>query len=161
MPAKLPNPGVWGNDVYNQQVNQANSATAIWALMLGALQQIAAGGGGGGGGGGLSAVNLTQILGAAISAANALPTNISGFTATGSTTVNPVNVSTSGTVAAGKIHIEFLLSSDFVGSIGGATINNTSGTLAIGQWSCDVPPTAPTASLAYTITGGSAILTAY
>lgn len=114
--------------------------------------QIGSGGGG--------STTISGPLGAQTAAAS-VATVISGFTANGSTTVNPVNINSSGTVAAGMEHIEFLLSSDFVGSIGSAVINNTTGTLAVGQWSADVKPTKPSTALAYTITGGSAILTAY
>lgn len=113
-----------------------------------------------GSGGEGSSVAITGPLGAQTAAAS-VATVISGFTANGSTTVNPINVNSSGSVAAGMIHIEFILSSDFVGSIGSATINNTSGTLTVGVWGADVSPTKPSATLAYTITGGSAILTAY
>jgi hypothetical protein len=135
------------------------TASGLWVPLAadadGALIVDPSGGSGGG-----SNATIVGPLGAQTAAAS-VATVISGFTANGNTTVNPINVTASGTVAAGMLHIEFILSSDFVGSIGSATINNTSGTNPVGVWGADIRIDKPSAALAYTITGGSAILTAY
>lgn len=85
---------------------------------------------------------------------------ITGTTANGNTTSTTSNLTTGGptTITAGALSIEFLLSSDFVGTINGATVNNT-GTIVLGVYRLDAPPWKPLSSLAYTITAGSAILT--
>src|ERR1700735_386791 len=84
-------------------------------------------------------------------------TVISGTTATGNTTSTTSNLTTGGptTISAGAISIEFLLSSDFQGTINGATVNNT-GTIVLGVFRLDAPPWKPLAALTYTITAGTA-----
>lgn len=130
----LPGKGAWGNDVNGNQVNQTNSATSIWALILGALQQIVALGGGGGGGGG----NVT-IVG---------PGTV--------TTPTKTTVNTNGTVAAGKTHVEFITSIDCVGTILGDAITGApSSNIPVSVITFDAPPWAPLAAIPYTLSAGS------
>ena len=70
-------------------------------------------------------------------------------------TIAMANVTTSGSVSAGKYHIEFILSTDFTGTIGGVTIPSSLGVYPPD----DAPPGRSLGSLAYTVTGVSAILT--
>lgn len=133
--------GQWGVDVNGQPMSNTSSATNTWALMLGALQGILAALTGGGGGASGNVV-------------------ITGTTATGNTVSTTTNLTTGGatTIAAGALSIEFLLSSDFQGTINGAAVNNT-GTIVLGVYRLDAPPWKPLSALTYTITAGSAILT--
>jgi hypothetical protein len=112
-----------------------------------------------GSGGGSSNTVITGPLGAQTPAAS-VATVISGATANGNTTSTTTNLTTGGptTITAGAISIEFLLSSDFVGTINGATVNNT-GTIVLGVYRLDAPPWKPLAALTYTITAGTCILT--
>lgn len=132
----MPN-GSYGYDVNGQQVTSTNSATNIWALMLGALQGILSGGGGGGGG------NVTIV----------------GTTPTGNTVATTTNVTTGNTIGPGCISIEFLLSSTFVGTINGATFDNTTPDLVVGSYRLDAPTWKPGSAVVYTISAGRAILT--
>jgi hypothetical protein len=113
-----------------------------------------------GSGGSTTNVNLAQVGGAAIGPTNAVPVSIGGTTPIGNTTSTTTNLTTGGptTITAGALSIEFLLSSDFQGTINGATVNNT-GTIVVGVFRLDAPPWKPLSALAYTITAGSAILT--
>lgn len=72
--------------------------------------------------------------------------------------ITVTNITSSGSVAAGKRHIEFILSSDFAGTIGGVTMSGTS--LAIYSPGT-VGPGYCFDALAYTISAGSAILTTW
>ncbi len=70
-------------------------------------------------------------------------------------------VTTSGSVAAGKQHIEFILSSDFAGTINGATVSG-GGTLPLSVYSPgEAAPRGTFSAVSYTITAGSAILTTW
>lgn len=114
--------------------------------------------------GGATAPNqVTQITAEqAIQAAvqGTLGVNIKGTTASGSTTSTSTNRGIEGpiTVSAGAISFEMILSSDFVGTINGATVDNTS-TLVVGVFRLDAPPWKPLAAVVYTITAGSAVRT--
>lgn len=130
--------GSYGYDVKGQQVTSTNSATNIWALMLGALQGILSGGGGGGGG------NVTIV----------------GATPTGNTTSTASNISPSGaqSVNAGAISVEFILFPSAVGTVNGVTFDNTSANV-LGIYRLDAPPWKPLAAVPYVLTAGSGILT--
>jgi hypothetical protein len=88
---------------------------------------------------------------------------ISGATAVAVTlpttqyTITVANVTSGATIAAGKHHIEFILSSDFAGTIGGVTFTGGVGVYSPG----DAPPGASLGALVYTVTAGSAILTTW
>lgn len=75
-----------------------------------------------------------------------------------SLTVSLSTVSSSGSVAAGKRYIEFILSSDFAGTIGGQIIAGSA-------FAVYGPLRAPDGSvfgvLNYTISAGSAVITTY
>lgn len=73
-------------------------------------------------------------------------------------TISITSVTADGTVAAGKHHIEFILSTDFAGSIGGVTMN--AATLAVYNPG-DAPVGSTFAALSYTITAGNAVLTTW
>lgn len=65
---------------------------------------------------------------------------------------------TDGTVAAGKRHIEFILSSDFVGTIQSAAITGA----MLGVYDPGTPPVGSTlAGITYTIAAGSATITTW
>jgi hypothetical protein len=131
--------GSYGFDTNGKQIDETSSATRIWALILGALQALVGAGGGGGG-----STNSTIV----------------GATASGNTTSTTSNLSTVGstTITAGAISIEFILSTDFKGTINGASFDNT-GTNAVGVYRLDAPPWKPLAALTYIITAGTAVLT--
>lgn len=84
---------------------------------------------------------------------------IVGTTPTGNTTSTTTNISTGGTVSAGAISIEFLLSNTFVGTINGATFDNTAPDLVVGAYRLDSPTWKPGSAVVYTISAGRAILT--
>lgn len=67
------------------------------------------------------------------------------------------NITTSGTIAPGMRHIEFILSSDFSGAINGASLDGSS----IGVYSIDAPAGDVLSGMNYVISAGSAILTVY
>jgi hypothetical protein len=143
--------GSYGCDTQGVQVDETSSATKLWALILGALQGILGLGGGGGGGGTVSinqtgTANGVQIVGAAANGNTTTATTVR-------TTEGPI------TIAAGAISIEFLLSTDFTGTINGAAFDNTVATLVVGVYRVDAPPWKPLAAFIYTITAGTAIRT--
>ena len=73
-------------------------------------------------------------------------------------TISPSVVTTDGTVTAGKHHIEFVLSTDFAGTIGGAAMNPA----ILSVYSPgDAPVGTSFAALSYTISAGSAVLTTW
>jgi hypothetical protein len=112
-----------------------------------------------GGGGGATNTTVVGPLGPQ-AAAQSVATVISGTTANGNTTSTTTNRTSEGpiTIAAGALSIEFLISSDFVGTINGATVNNTT-SLVVGVYRLDAPPWKPLGAFVYTITAGSAIRT--
>jgi hypothetical protein len=103
-------------------------------------------------------VAITGPLGAQTAAAS-VATVIGGTTPNGNTT-SATSAPTGGpnTITAGAISIEFILSSDFTGTINGVAFNNT-GTNAVGVYRLDAPPWKPLSALTYTITAGTVILT--
>lgn len=89
------------------------------------------------------------------SLANAVAAGVGGGSGTVRTPALST-VTTNGTVAAGKKYIEFILSSDFAGTIGGATFAGATDAV----YSLPLLPGADTyEALAYTISAGSARLT--
>lgn len=112
-----------------------------------------------GSGGEGSSVSIVGPIGAQ-TPADSVATVISGSTANGNTTSTTSNLSTVGstTITAGAISIEFILSTDFKGTINGASFDNT-GTNAVGVYRLDAPPWKPLAALTYIITAGTAVLT--
>lgn len=151
----LPNKGQWGNDVDGTQLGPTSSMSHIWACILGALQQLVGLGGGGGGSGGN--VTVAGPLGAQTSASS-VATVISGATANGNTTSTTTVVNAGATIAAGALSIEFILYPAFVGTINGATFDNTSANVT-GVYRLDAPPWKPLSALVYAISSGSAVLT--
>lgn len=67
------------------------------------------------------------------------------------------SVTTDGTVAAGKHHIEFIFSSTFTGTIGSVAFTGTVGVYNPG----DAPVGSTFGALSYTVAAGSAILTTW
>lgn len=127
--------GSFGTGVDGQTADPTRSESYLLALIVGALQN----GGGGGGGGG----NVTIV----------------GTAPTGNTPSTTTNISTGGTISAGAISIEFLLSNTFVGTINGATFDNTAPDLVVGAYRLDFPTWKPGSAVVYTISAGRAILT--
>jgi hypothetical protein len=86
--------------------------------------------------------------------ATALPVAQTGAQYTVAITV----ATTDGSIAAGKHHIEFILSSDFAGTIAGAAIDPA----IIGVYDPGTPPVGSTlAALVYTISAGNATITTW
>lgn len=86
--------------------------------------------------------------------ASAVPVSVSGAQYTVAITV----ATTGATIAAGKHHIEFILSSDFAGTIAGAAINPA----IIGVYDPGTLPVGSTfGALIYTISAGSATITTW
>lgn len=73
-------------------------------------------------------------------------------------TIAIASATTNGTVAAGKHHVEFILSSNFAGTIGGVTIDPA--VLAVYNPG-DAPVGSTFAALSYTISAGSATITTW
>lgn len=67
----------------------------------------------------------------------------------------------SGSVGAGARHIEFILSTDFVGTINGAVFDNTVSTSSVSVYPLDAPPGSTFGVIPYTISAGSARLTTF
>ena len=74
--------------------------------------------------------------------------------ATSQVTPSSSVVTTNGTVAAGKKHIEFILSSDFAGTINGVAYSGATDAVQ----SFDAPVDGTFAAMSYTISAGSARL---
>jgi hypothetical protein len=84
---------------------------------------------------------------------------IVGTTPTGNTTSTTTNITTgSATIAAGALSIEFILFPSAVGTINGATFDNTSANV-IGVYRLDAPPWKPLGALTYTLSAGAGVLT--
>lgn len=72
------------------------------------------------------------------------------------TTPAKTTVNTNGTVAAGKTHVEFIASIDYVGTIlGDATTGVPSANIPVSVLTLDAPPWAPLAAIPYTFSAGS------
>lgn len=121
---------------------------------------------GGGGGGDASAANQTAVQanpGSDATKATAVQGVTGGkpmfVTQTGAQiTIVITNETTDGTVAAGKRHIEFILSSDFAGTIGGVTIDPA---VLVIYNPGEVPVGSTFAALSYTISAGNATITTW
>lgn len=122
--------------------------------------------GGAGAGGDASAANQTAVqadAGSNASKATAIQGIDNGkpigVSQTGAQYTVAITVATTGaTIAAGKHHIEFILSSDFVGTIAGAAISGAS----LGVYDPGILPVGSTfAALIYTISAGNATITTW
>lgn len=72
------------------------------------------------------------------------------------TTPAKTTVNTNGTVSAGKTHVEFITSIDFVGTILGDAITGApSSNIPVSVITFDAPPWAPLAAIPYTFSAGS------
>lgn len=72
------------------------------------------------------------------------------------TTPTKTTVNTNGTVLAGKTHVEFIASIDYVGTIlGDATTGVPSANIPVSVLTLDAPPWAPLAAIPYTFSAGS------
>lgn len=66
-------------------------------------------------------------------------------------------VTGNGSIGAGRKHIEFILSTDFAGTINGATIDPA----IVAVYVLDAPPNYTLPAMKYTISAGSAVLTIF
>lgn len=73
------------------------------------------------------------------------------------------NVTIGGTIPKGKTRIEFILTTDFVGTIGGAVFNGTetTGVPGISVYPIEAPNGNALAAIVYTISAGGATLTTF
>lgn len=96
----------------------------------------------------------------AVSASGGSNVTIAGTTQTGNTTSTTTNISIGGptTISAGALSIEFILFPSAVGTINGATFDNTSANV-IGIYRLDAPPWKPLSALTYTLSAGAGVLT--
>lgn len=129
-------PGKYGYDAAGNLLTDQSPIQRLLAFILGALQALVAAGGGGGGGGNVTIVGPGTV-----------------------TTPTKTTVNTNGTVAAGKTHVEFIASIDYVGTIlGDATTGVPSANIPVSVLTLDAPPWAPLAAIPYTISAGSLMI---